>query len=74
MKITLDSEENLVFVIGVSLHLTNKDTAHLNKPITNNEIESVMKNLQTKKSSEADGFMLNSNEHLKNGYQLSSCY
>lgn len=76
-KITPDSKENLVFVIGVSLYLTktnNKDIANLNKPITNNEIESVMKNLQTKNSPGADGFKLNSNKHLKNEYQLSPCY
>ena len=36
--------------------LNQKETKHLNRPITNKEIESVIQNLPTKKTLEPDGF------------------
>jgi hypothetical protein len=45
--------------------LNQEDINHLNRSITQNEIEAAIKSLPKKKSPGPDGFSLNSIRHLK---------
>lgn len=45
--------------------LNHEEMENLNRPITNKEIESTIKNLPTEKSPRHDGSLVNSAKHLK---------
>jgi hypothetical protein len=45
--------------------LNQKDTTYLNRPVTSNEVEAVMKSLLTRKTPGPDGFMANFTKPLK---------
>ena len=45
--------------------LNHEETENPNRPITNKQIESIIKNSQTNKSLGPDGFTVNSTKHLK---------
>ena len=50
---------------GKFLRLNQEESENINRPITSNEIETVIKNLPTNKSPGLDGFTANSIKHLE---------